>query len=52
MELLFKMNLNNAVERVLHVPGNYSGGILEMTLVTDCALPLDYVRNKIGRAHV
>lgn len=45
MELLFKMNLNNAVERVLHVPGNYSGGILEMTLVTDCALPLDYVRN-------
>lgn len=45
MELLFKMNLNNAVERVLHVPGNYSGGILEMTLVVDCALPLDYVRN-------
>lgn len=45
MELLFKMNLNNAVERVLHVPGNYSGGILEMTLAIDCALPLDYVKN-------
>ncbi len=44
MELLFKINLNNAVERVLHVPGNYSGGILEMTLVIDCALPADYVR--------
>lgn len=45
MELLFKINLNNAVERVLHVPGNYSGGILEMTLVIDCALPPDYVRD-------
>ena len=38
------MNLNNAVERVLHVPGNYTGGILEMTFVVDCALPAEYVR--------
>ncbi len=45
MELLLKMGLNNAVERVLHVPGNYSGGILEMTLVIDCALSPDYVRS-------
>jgi len=35
MELLQKKNLVNAVERVLHVNGNYSGGILEMTLVID-----------------
>lgn len=43
MELLLKMNLKNAVERVLHVKGNYSGGILEMTLVVDCGLPQEYV---------
>ncbi len=44
MELLLKMNLKNAVERVLHVQGNYSGGILEMTLVIDCGLPGEYVK--------
>lgn len=43
MELLQKKNLINAVERVLHVKGNYSGGILEMTLVIDCGLPKEYV---------
>ena len=43
MELLLKMNLKNAVERVLPVKGNYSGGILEMTLVVDCGLPHEYV---------
>lgn len=45
MNIIAKMNLNNAVERVLHVPGNYTGGILEMTLAVDCALPAEYVRN-------
>ena len=44
MELLAKMSLKNGVERVLHVPGNYTGGILEMTIVVDCALPEEYVR--------
>lgn len=44
MELMQKKNLVNAVERVLHVKGNYSGGILEMTLVVDCGLPEEYVR--------
>ncbi|MCM1134733.1 MAG: hypothetical protein NC400_04075 [Clostridium sp.] len=44
MDLPAKMNLNNAVERVLHVPGNYGGGILEMTLVIDCQLPKEYVK--------
>lgn len=43
MELLQRKNLINAVERVLHVKGNYSGGILEMTLVIDCALSGEYV---------
>ena len=44
MNLIAKMNLNNAAERVLHVPGNYTGGILEMTLVIDCALDKEYVK--------
>jgi len=44
MNVIAKMNLNNAVERVLHVPGNYTGGILEMTLAVDCALPAEYVK--------
>lgn len=44
MEALLKMNLKNGVERVLHVPGNYTGGILEMTLVIDCALDKNYVK--------
>lgn len=45
MDLMLKMGLKNGVERVLHVPGNYTGGILEMTLVIDCSLPKDYVKN-------
>lgn len=30
-----RMQIKNAVERVLHVPGNYNGGILEMAMVFD-----------------
>lgn len=44
MELIMRKNLNNAVEQVLHVKGNYGGGILEMTLVVDCGLPKTYVK--------
>lgn len=33
-----RMQIKNAVERVLHVPGNYQGGILEMAMVFDCNL--------------
>ena len=36
--MLQKIQLRNAVEQVLHVPGNYRGGILEMTIVFDCNL--------------
>lgn len=32
-----KLQLHNQIERVLHVPGNYRGGILEMALVIDRA---------------
>lgn len=31
-----KIKLRNAVEQVLHVKGNYRGGILEMAIVLDC----------------
>ena len=33
-----RRGLRQQVERVLHVPGNYTGGILEMALVVDCRL--------------
>lgn len=32
---VFLMQFKNTVERVLHVPGNYKGGILEMAVVLD-----------------
>lgn len=34
--LLTSQKIRQSVERVLHVPGNYTGGILEMTIVIDC----------------
>ena len=30
------LKMKQGVERILHVPGNYKGGILEMALVVDC----------------
>ena len=30
------LKMKQSVERILHVPGNYKGGILEMALVVDC----------------
>ena len=32
---VFLMQFKNTVERILHVPGNYKGGILEMAVVLD-----------------
>ena len=32
---VFLMNFKNTVERILHVKGNYNGGILEMAVVLD-----------------
>ena len=29
------LQIKNAIKRVLHVPGNYTGGILEMAIVAD-----------------
>lgn len=41
----FLMKYKNTVERILHVKGNYSGGILEMAVVIDHSLPKECVQN-------
>lgn len=35
---VFLMKFKNAIERILHVKGNYNGGILEMAIVLDHSL--------------
>lgn len=35
--------LKDAVERVLHVPGNFTGTVLEMTLVLDHQIQKEYI---------
>lgn len=44
LTVIEKQQLKNTVQRVLHVPGNYGGGILEMAFVLDHALEGDYIR--------
>lgn len=39
------LQMKNAVMRVLHVPGNYSGGILEMAVVADYHLPSEELKD-------
>lgn len=38
------LQLHNQIERVLHVPGNYRGGILEMAIVIDLAYDMETVK--------
>lgn len=38
-----RMHLKNTVEKVLHVPGNYSGDYLEMAMVFDCNLSKEFL---------
>lgn len=38
------LQLHNQIERVLHVPGNYRGGILEMAIVIDRTYDREDVR--------
>lgn len=42
---LFKMK--QGVERILNVPGNYKGGILEMALVVDCGLDKETAKSSV-----
>lgn len=37
------LQLHNQIDKVLHVPGNYRGGILEMAIVIDCAFSSDAI---------
>ena len=45
------MKIKNGVMRILHVPGNYDGGILEMAIVADYHIPkeeLDAMASKLA----
>lgn len=41
-----RMQLKNQVERILHIQGNYTGGILEIAVVLDYDMPLPVLREK------
>ena len=41
------MKMKQSVERILHVPGNYKGGILEMALIIDCNLSKDTAQTSV-----
>ena len=44
---VFLMKFKNTVERILHVPGNYNGGILEMAVVLDYNVDKEIVRELV-----
>lgn len=41
------LKMKQGVERILHVPGNYRGGILEMALIIDCGLEKEDALNSV-----
>lgn len=41
------LKMKQGVERILHVPGNYKGGILEMALIVDCNLDKETAKSGI-----
>ncbi len=41
------LKMKQSVERILHVPGNYKGGILEMAIVVDCGLEKEAAKETI-----
>ena len=43
------LQLKNAVSHILRVPGNYTGGVLEMAVVADYSLPVAVVREECGQ---
>lgn len=42
--IIERKKLKNTVEMVLHAPGNYRGGILEMAMIVDCNLPAEVAK--------
>lgn len=43
------MQIRNKVMRILHVPGNYSGGILEMAIVADYHMSHDRLKEECSQ---
>ena len=43
------LGIKNAIKRVLHIPGNYSGGILEMAIVVDYTIPKEELAGNLKR---
>ena len=41
------LKMKQGVERILHVPGNYKGGILEMAFVIDCNLSKETAKSSV-----
>lgn len=41
------LKMKQGVERILHVPGNYKGGILEMALIVDCNLEKNLAKESV-----
>lgn len=41
------LKMKQSVERILHVPGNYKSGILEMALIVDCNLEKETAKTSI-----
>ena len=39
------MKFKNTVERILHVRGNYQGGVLEMAVVADCKVSKEQLKS-------
>ena len=48
MNLIVRNQILSAVEQILHVPGNFAGGILEMTVVLDDTLDIEKQKNMIS----
>lgn len=45
LSIIVMKKFRDTVERILHVPGNYRGGILEMAVVVDTALNKDILKS-------
>ena len=41
------LKMKQSVERILHVPGNYKGGVLEMALIIDCNLEKETAKSSV-----
>ena len=41
------LKMKQSVERILNVPGNYKGGILEMALIIDCNLSKEEAKSNV-----